>query len=451
MSALLERAQGILERAHGDEQIEVYLSEGTDTEVLSYQCEIESLTTASSAMVSVRLLQDGPSGARVGSAWAGALDDDSIARVIADARDNLRFATEDEYLTFARPDGVSAAELQLVDPQFSSTSLDDKIQMAIDLERAVRDGDRRIRQVDSAGYSDYIAQAAIASSTGIAAAYERSGASLSTYAIANDGHDDETGWGLSVGRSARELSVSEAATDAITRATRMLGAVKAPTMRGVAVFDPRTAATLISIIASALSGDAVVRGRSFFADRLGEEVAARSFTLVDDPTDARHYSASTYDGEGLACRRNVLIEDGVLRQFVYDTTSARRAGAVSTGSATRSSASGTVSASCRALLLSSGPFDQAEILRQVGEGFFIESLSGIHSGVNPISGDFSVGVTGLMIRDGQLAEPIREVTVASTLQRMLLDVLHIGSDVEWLPGSAAGQTLAVDGVALSGS
>jgi PmbA protein len=98
-----------------------------------------------------------------------------------------------------------------------------------------------------------------------------------------------------------------------------------------------------------------------------------------------------------------------------------------------------------------GDIDQAELLRRVGYGIYVESLTGVHSGVNPISGDFSVGVTGLMIRNGELAEPVREVTVASTLQRMLLDVRYVGNDVEWLPGSAAGQTLAIDGIAVSGS
>jgi PmbA protein len=97
-----------------------------------------------------------------------------------------------------------------------------------------------------------------------------------------------------------------------------------------------------------------------------------------------------------------------------------------------------------------GDQDQDEIFRRVGEGVFVESLTGVHSGVNPISGDFSVGITGLMIRDGVLAEPVREVTIASTLQRMLLDVLMVGNDVQWLPGTAAAQTLAIDGVALSG-
>jgi len=148
----------------------------------------------------------------------------------------------------------------------------------------------------------------------------------------------------------------------------------------------------------------VVYGRSFFANRVGEEVASPLWTLVDDPTDARHFAASAYDGEGLACRRNVLIESGRLKGFVYDTVSARRAGTASTGSAVRGGIGGSPSAGCRALQLLPGDVDQAELLQRVGYGIYVESLTGVHSGVNPISGDFSVGVTGLMIRNGELAE-----------------------------------------------
>ena len=114
--------------------------------------------------------------------------------------------------------------------------------------------------------------------------------------------------------------------DAVLRAMRMLGAQKARSARCTVVFDPRVVSTLLAVVASALSGEAVVKGRSFFAGRIGETVATGGVTLVDDPTDARAYGASSHDGEGLACRRNVLIADGVLRMFVYDTVSARRAG-----------------------------------------------------------------------------------------------------------------------------
>jgi PmbA protein len=451
VSELLERATSLLESAGEGEEMEVFISRGVETEVQAYQGEIENLPSSSSAEIGIRILIDGPHGARVGTAYAGSLDEEAIAEALFNARDNARFATEDEFVAFARPDGVVPVSLDLCDPAVGSTTMDAKVAMAIELEAMVRSGDVRIRQVDSANYSDYLADAAIVSTTGISATLERSGAYVSVEAIAADGGEDQTGWGLSVGRAPGDLSLETAAGDAIRRATRMLGAVKAPSMKGVAVFDPRTAATLWSIMGSALSGDAVVRGRSFFAGRLGEAVASELVTLIDDPTDARHFAASPFDSEGLASRRNELITRGRLSQFVYDTVSGRRAGTASTGNAVRAGVSGSPSAGCRALQLVSGDYDQDEIFRRVGHGVFVESLTGVHSGVNPISGDFSVGITGLMIRDGVLAEPIREVTIASTLQRMLLDVMFVGNDVQWLPGTTSAQTLAIDAIALSGS
>jgi len=451
MSELLEQARAIVERAVGNEQIEVFVSEATDTDVQAYQGEIENLSTASSAGIGIRVLLDTANGAQVGTAWSGSLDETAVADALEEARDNLRFASEDEFMAFAKPDGVAPANLHLVSADVASVSLDEKIALAIELERRVRSADPRIRQVDAATYSDYVARAAIASTTGIGATFERTGAHVSVEAIAADDSGDQTGWGLSVGRGPRDLDLETAASDAVRRATRMLGAVKPTSRKVVAVFDPRTAATLLAIIGSALSGEAVVRGRSFFADRVGEMVAASAFTLVDNPTDPRHFAATPFDGEGLATRRNELIVDGQLRGFVYDTVSARRAGTVSTGNAQRGGIGGSPSAGCRALQLTPGSLGQEEIFASVGDGVYVESLTGVHSGVNPISGDFSVGITGLLIRDGQLAEPIREVTIASTLQRMLLDVVAIGSDQTWLPGTAAGQTLAISGISLSGA
>ena len=139
----------------------------------------------------------------------------------------------------------------------------------------------------------------------------------------------------------------KAVSEAVDRAVRMLGATKGSSGRLTVVFDRRVASTLLSVISAALSGEAVIKGRSFFAGRLGEVVGDAGMTVVDDPTDERAYGAAAYDAEGLACRRNVLIDRGVLRSFVYDTVSASRAGTVSTGSAVRGGFAGTPSPGCR--------------------------------------------------------------------------------------------------------
>jgi PmbA protein len=453
MSELIDVALGVVDRARPGEGVEAYVARGHDTEVRAYGGEVEQLASASSSGIGVRVVLADPGGGgnRVGFAWAGSLDPSVVDDVLADARDNAAYATPDPDVALAEPDGVVAAELDLWHPDFAAASTDDKVQLALDLERMVRGADPRVRQVDSADYGDASVEVALASTTGIRAATRHTSAFLSVSAIASDGSSTQTGSGFSVGRAASALDPKRAGDDAVERAVRLLGAGKARSGRCSVVFDPRVVSTLLSVVSSALSGEAVVKGRSFFAGRVGEDVASPSVTLVDDPTDPRAYGAATFDGEGLACRRNVLIDAGRLRGFVYDSVSARRAGTVSTGSAVRGGFAGTPGAGCRALLLSPGELDQTAILHAVGDGVYVQSVTGVHSGVNPVSGDFSVGAEGLMVRTGVFAEPVREVTIASSLQRMLQSVLFVGADVEWLPGPAAGQTLAIADMQLSGT
>jgi PmbA protein len=452
MSDLLALATSVVEKAQAGEGMEVYVVRGSETEVRAYEGSVESLTSADSSGVGIRVVLEGAEeeGSRLGFAWAGSLDPAVIEAALADARDNARYATPDPDVVLARPDGASVVEQDLWDDGVTATPMEDKIALALELERATRAADDRVRQVSSADYSDERAEMALASTTGIRSSARRTTAFVSVDAIAGVGADTQTGTGFSVGRAPADLDPDEAMGEAVQRSTRLLGAQKAQSGRYTVVFDPRVVSTLLSVMASALSGEAVVKGRSFFAGRIGESVANAAVTLVDDPTDSRAFSASTYDAEGLACRRNVLISDGMLRMFVFDTVSARRAQMQSTGSAVRGGFAGTPSAGCRALVLQPGTKGADDILASVGDGLYVQSVTGIHSGVNTVSGDFSVGAEGLMIRGGALAEPVREVTVASTLQRMLQSIVEIGGDLRWLPGSAAGQTLAIADMQLSG-
>lgn len=447
MPELLDLAQRIAAQATAGEQVEAYVSWHRDTDVRVFGGEVEQLASAETAGIGVRVV----AGSRQGFAYVGELDERSGAEALAEARDNAAFATPDENVALAEPDGVAPAPLELWREGAAAMPTAEKIALALELERLVRAGDTRIRQVTESDYGDVQSESAIASSTGIAATSRRSGCYVSASALAGAGEETQSGTGYSVGRAPDELDVAAAARDAVERATRLLGATKPASARLTVVLDRRITATLLAILSGTLSGEDVAKGRSLFAGRLGEEVAVSALTLVEDPTNPLAYGAAVYDAEGLACRRTPLVERGRLSAYLYDTYSARLAGARSTASAVRGGFKSAPGVGARALAIEPGEKDQAAIVAAVGDGLLVQSISGVHSGVNPVSGDFSVGAEGLLIRDGELGAPVREVTVASTIQRMLQGVLHIGSDVEWLPGNAAGVTLAIADVAMSGS
>jgi PmbA protein len=390
-------------------------------------------------------------GKRQGFAYVGSLDEGAAREALAEARDNATFASEDEHAVLASPDGVAPPTLELWRDSLGALATDAKTQMALDLERRLHGGDPRIRKVVEADYDDSTSEFAIASSTGISGKGRRTRCDLFAQVIADDGTGDQSGWGYSIGRGPEDLDGEKVATECVQRALRLLGARKPDSASLTVVLDPRVTATLVGVVARALSGAELVKGRSMFAGRVGEVVAAPAFHLVEDPTDPEATGATEIDSEGLACRPVVLIEDGALRRFLFDTRAASMAGEVSTASAVRSGFKSTPDVGARALALRPGSLDQDAIIASVGEGLYVDQVRGVHSGVNHVSGDFSVGAGGLMIRDGALAEPVREITIASTLQRMLQHVVAIGSDVEHLPQNATGVTLAIGEMAMSGT
>ncbi len=443
---LLDLVDRVVAWAEPGEQVEAYAARGHHTEVKVFDGDVESLSSADTSGIGVRVVVGG----RQGFAYAGSLDESVLAETLAEARDNAGFGSVDEFLGLPSPDGVEPVDLDVFRPELATFPADRKVELALEVERATRAADRRIRGVETASYGDTLAESALASTEGIRTSARRTVCYVNADAIAGEGAESQTGYGYSVARQPDELDVAKAAADAAERATRMLGARKPPSRRLTVLFDPLVTARFLGVLSSALSAEAALKGRSMFAGREGEAVAVGFLTLVDDPTEPRAFGSSRYDAEGLASRRNLLIEDGLLRGFLHNTYTGRRSGQPSNASAVRGGFKSTPGVGSRALALAPGSGSQEELMADVDDGLLVQSVTGMHSGANPVSGDFSVGVEGLIIRDGAPAEPVREATVASTLQRMLLDVVAVGGDLEWLPGGSAGVTLAIKDVTLSG-
>lgn len=447
MAELIDIATRVAGWAHDGEAVEAFVVHERETEIRAYEGDVESLTSAESQGIGVRVV----AGGRQGFAYAGTLDEQALEETLREARDNASFAEPDEFNGLAEPDGVAPAELDLFDPSMADFPADEKVALAIELERLTRAADPRISGIESAEYVDSLFESAVATSTGISSVTRETGCYLSANSLAEAGGETQTGFGFSIGRGPGVLDPEKAAADAAERATRLLGAVKPDTGRVTVVLDPWVTAQLLGIIGHTLTGDAVQRGRSLFADRVGEQVAVSELVMVDDATDPAAFTASMVDGEGLATRPTSLIDGGVLQGFLHNSYSARRGGTHSTGSAVRGGFKGAPGVGAHALALRPGTRSQAELIAGIDDGLLVQGVAGLHSGVNPVSGDFSTGAEGLRIRNGELAEPVRELTIASTIQRLLLDIEGIGSDLEWLPMSAAGVSVVVADVTMSGA
>src|SRR6478735_3585040 len=222
MTDLLDIGDRIVSWARDGEQVEAVVGHARHTDVRVYEGEVESLSSAESQGFGVRVVVDG----RQGFAYAGTLDDDVLLETLNEARDNASFATPDEYLGLAEPDGVDVPTLDLFRDDLAGFSTDRKVELAAELEQAVRAADPRITGVEAADYSDAIVDGCVVTNTGIRATSRETSCYLSTACVATEGGDTQTGFGFSVGREPADLDVSVAAADAARRATRLLGATQ---------------------------------------------------------------------------------------------------------------------------------------------------------------------------------------------------------------------------------
>jgi PmbA protein len=426
LSDIVERLAG---EATGGEGVEAYGEQTTRTEINAFEGEVERLASASSTGIGVRVVRDG----QLGYAYTADLSDDGLRRCLAEARANLEVL-----------DG-------LFDPRQVDISPERKVQLALDLEQRTRTANPKVTKVETASYGDAVVQVEIASSTGINGSLALTRAWCYSTALATQDGESQIGFGIDSARSIEDLDIEPVAADAAERAVRLLGAVKPPTRTVPVVLDRMVAPRLIGVLLAGLSAEAVQKHRSLFADKLGERVAAPGLELVDDGRLLDGPGATPFDDEGVPTTRNVLLADGVLQRFLHNTASAAREGARSTGNAARGSFKTTPGISAHNVHFVPGDKDEAGLLAQAGEGLLVQEMTGVHSGANPITGDFSVGVSGLWFRNGELAEPVREATVAAQLLDILKGIVAVGSDLTWTTGSIGGSTLLIGKMTVAGA
>jgi PmbA protein len=428
---------------------EAYASETIRREVRAHGGEVESLTAATQRGIGVRTWIGG----RVGYGFGTDLTRRGVEEIAARAAAAARIADEDEFAGPVAGGGEPPAAAGLSDPSLGEWSTARVAELALAVERAALRSDPRVVAVEQAVYADSAERVAIASSAGAGGEYESSDCYAYTQALAEDDGARETGLGFDLARGPAGLDPEAAGGEAARRAAETIGSVKPPSRSCSVVLDATVAAGFAGLLGRALGADAVQRGRSPLAGLLGEEVAGEAFILHDDGLDPDGFASAPIDAEGTPRRRTALISGGRLRAYLYDTYTARRGGSASTGNAGRSGYRAPPGVAASNLVVGPGAATFEQLLRDAGEGVLVTDVAGLHSGVNPVSGAFSVGATGRAIRAGALAEPLREFTIASDLVSMLSAVRAAGSESRWVPfgGSVSAPPLLIGAMTVGGS
>ena len=431
----------------GATDAEVVIREGDEFSTLVRLGQVDTLKESGSRGVGLRVFL----GQRAASTSSSDLSPEGIDHLVSGAVALARVTSEDPFAGLPETSafGQLTHDLDLYYEDVYSLPGDQRIDYARRAEAAALAADTRIQNSDGGSFDAATGRKILANSRGFVGQSRRSYCSLSAMPIAQqqDGQMQRDYWYSSSRTLAKLDSPESIGAEAARRTLRRLDARRVPTQRVPIVFAPEMARSLVGYIFEAANGDAVYRGASFFANQLGERVAASNITVIDDGTIVGGFGTSPFDGEGLPTRRKPIVENGVLKNYLLNTYTARKLGMESTGNASRGLAGnpGNVGGN---VYLEKGTLSPEEILADIKSGLYVTELMGF--GVNMVTGDYSRGASGLWIENGELAYAVQEITIAGNLKDMFQNIVAIGNDLEFR-GAVTAPTLRIEGMTIAGA
>lgn len=444
---LSEQAVELAQQA-GAAQSDAWLELGRESSVRVRDGEVEDLTQATSRGLGLRVVVDG----RLGFAYGSDLSPAGLATLAERAVALARAAAPDPANVL--PDkaelGTRNPTQAMLDPNVVELSTAWKIEAAKTMERVGRGVDKRIARFESVGAADYVSRVAFASSAGVSDTYQASYVVLYSAPVGDDGQGHlQVGNWADQKRFLEDLATpEEIGRIAAERTVRMLGADKGPTARMPVIFEPQIAAGFFGGFLGALDGNMVLKGATFLRDKLGAAIAPAWLSIEDDGLFPRGLGSSPFDGDGLASRRQSLLSAGKLSTFLYDATTAHKAKAQSSHTASRNYRSLPGIGTTTVVVRAAQTIPRAELLAGVKRGLLVTSMLG--RGADPVTGDYSRGANGLLIEDGQLTTPVQEITVAGNLLTMLQALEAAGDDLEF-HGALGSPSLKFSELTVAGS
>jgi PmbA protein len=445
---LQELAHDVVRRAMagGATAAEAVVHNGSEFSTVVRLGEVETLKEAGSHAMGLRVFF----GKRAASTHTSDFSADGVRQLVEGALALAKLASEDPHAGLPGPEllGSTSGDLQIYFDDVYSLPTEERIARARRAEAAALSADPRIRNSEGGSFDAASSHKVMVNSLGFAGEYKTSYCSLAALPVAQvDDRPMQRDFWFSVARTLRKLESPEhVGRVAAKRTLRRLGARKVKTARVPVIFDPMVARSLLDTISQAVNGDAIYRGASFLAGKLGQRIAGENITVIDDGAMPGGFGTSPFDDEGVPTQRTTVIERGILQSYLLNTYTARKLGLKTTGNAARGLA-GNPGISSGNFFLQPGTRAPHKIIANLRQGLYVTEFLGF--GVNLVTGDYSRGASGLWIENGEPAFPVEEITVAGNLRDMLHNISEIGSDLEFR-GSTAGPTLRIEGMTVAG-
>jgi len=432
-------------RQQGAADAEVAFTRDVNLEIEVAKGEVETLSLAEAIGMGVRVFTEDR---RMGFAYTTAMDE-GVARIAEAAWQNALATTPDEHNVL--PQDAPTSDDDWSEQDLAEVPVAKKAAFCCELEKNVLAGDERITHVQNASYSDTRGEYTVANSRGLWRTFTNAYCTCSVVAAAaQEGADSEMGWEFDFAPAFDALRPDWVAERCVERAVRQLGGKPCPTRAMPVVLDNYVATQFLQVLAPALMASHVLKGKSLFADQVGETIASDCVALVDQNDAPSGMNRAPFDAEGASAQRTVLVRRGVLQGFLHNAYTAHRMGVKTTANAGRGGGFRSVpEVTATNLFLEPGKRSQEDLIDAAGEGLFVTSAMGVHM-ADPISGDFSLGVTGLQIEEGRPGRPIRGVTIAGNLKELLLKINEVGSDLRFF-GATGAPSLRIAEMVVSGA
>jgi len=427
----------------GAQLAEAYISNARELNIEVRDGRVETMKLAADRGLGLRVMREG----RTGFSFSTDLSPQGVEEAAGQALANCGKTAADPFHRLPPP-GPAYPGLDIYDSAIREATVEQKIDLARSMEEAARAYDPRVKVIETSTYQDGEALVTVVNSLGMRLAYKGAYCGVYLALAAGEGGDSQTGFALDFSLKYKLLKPEEVGREAARRAVRMLGAAPAPTRRMAVALDPYVATGFLGLIGPALTGEAVQKGRSLFAGKVGARVVSDKVTVIDDGALAGGIASAPFDGEGAPTSRTVLIEGGILKGYLYNTYTAAKDGVQSTGNGVRGSFKGTPEVGVTNFFVEAGPTPVEKMIKDVKAGLYVTEVMGMHT-ADPISGDFSVGVAGLLIENGEFTKPVRGMAMGGNIIELLAGVDAVGDDLRFFGGKGS-PTLRVAEMTVSG-